>query len=182
MVRIWQRKKYEDPSNPKITYADEYPGRGFCGGTLVARRHVITAAHCFYIPDPNNKNRVIGEMTADEVAVRVGDHNIYKDGEERERFVNVNEINKHPEYRQEVPGYWQHDHGFDIAILELAVNLDLKLYTPACLAKRNEVFDGKTGIAVGWGAQQEFPSLDFPEVPVEVDLIVAPKGTKYSML
>ena len=94
----------------------------------------------------------------------------------------MNEIQKHPKYRQEVPGDWQHDLGFDIAILELAVNLDLKLYTPACLAKRNEVFDGKTGIAVGWGAQQEFPSLDFPEVPVEADLIVAPKGTKYSML
>ena len=48
------------------------------------------------------------------------------------------------------------------------------------MAKINEVFDGKTGIAVGWGAQQEFPSLDFPEVPLEVDLVVAPKGTDES--
>ena len=177
MVRIWQRKKYEDPSNPKITYADEYPGHGFCGGTLVARRHVITAAHCLY---HWKDDIVVSAMNFDEIAVRIGDHNIDDEDEDTElpqRFVNVVHYRNHEKWKQNLPGSSNHENGYDISILELAIDLDLKTYTPACLAKYNDkLANWQSGIAVGWGAIREFPWKNYPEVPYEVSLEIEPRN------
>ena len=185
LVRIWERKKYAGPSSSKITYADEYPGRGFCGGTLVARRHVITAAHCLYHWNEEYSDIALAEMQPDEVAVRIGDHNIEDDFDETElpqRFVNVLRIEKHSQWHQKIGYYTDHQNGYDIAILELAIDLDLNTYTPACLAKSGEALPfGQYGIAVGWGAIREFPWYGLPEVPHEVSLrIVRPNAAKCS--
>ena len=42
---------------------------GFCGGTLVASKYVISAAHC------------MKGKTADQMAVRIGDHDLSTDTE-----------------------------------------------------------------------------------------------------
>ena len=139
----------------------------------MARRHVITAAHCLY----HWKDDIAeSEMQPDEVAVRLGDHNIEDDNGDNPRFINVVQIEKHSNWIQKLNRFSNHENGYDIAILELAIDLSLKTYTPACLAKNwaDPPF-GQYGIAVGWGAIREFPWYSLPEVPYEVSLrIVRP--------
>ena len=64
------------------------------------------------------------------------------------------------------------DEGYDIAILKLSEELDLTLYTPACLAKASEGtrFDGEKITVAGWGMTS--PNV-FPDKPHEVKLTVS---------
>ena len=75
---------------------DSYNFGGFCGGTLVASKFVITAAHC--MPGYNPAT----------IAIRIGDHNLDIDTEPltlAPKTVNVVAINDHPDYNQEQTCY-----------------------------------------------------------------------------
>ena len=54
-------------------------GGGFCGGTIVASRYVISAAHCFINVD--FFGIVTRILTADDIHLWIGDHNIITAGE-----------------------------------------------------------------------------------------------------
>ena len=80
------------------------------------------------------------------------------------KFVNVKAVTIHPRY----DGYIHH--GYDISILELEEELDLAIYTPACLAKWDDnptSFVGKMATIAGWGLVGEDIWPD-PFVPSEV--------------
>ena len=51
--------------------------------------------------------------------------------------------------------------------MELEEELDLHIYTPACLAKSDEAFDGKNATVAGWG-QVGYGITPYPLVPSEV--------------
>ena len=103
-------------------------------------------------------------MSANTVAIRIGDHDLNHSGEEliTPKFVNVKAVTIHPRY----DGYIHH--GFDISILELEEELDLAIYTPACLAKSDDntttSLVGKMATIAGWG-NDPWPD---PWVPSEV--------------
>ena len=73
--------------------------------------------------------------------------------------------------------------GHDITILELAEELDLNVYTPACIAKTTDAttFDGQTATVAGWGVTSSGGSFPSPFVPHEVDVpVIAAADCPYS--
>ena len=105
-------------------------GGHFCGGTLVASRYVVTAAHCLEGSLPS------------ELAVVLGEHDTTVTGEGSlgELSLAVAAIFSHENYDS-----FTLDN--DISLLELAEEVDINTYTPACMAqvprrlKINDSFD-----------------------------------------
>ena len=155
-------------------------GNSFCGGTLIASKYVISAAHCMFEYD--NSGLATAATTADLIAIRIGDHNLDLDGETSltPKFVNVVKITNHPDYNQNIVD------GYDISILQLEEELALDVYTPACLEKNmdDSLFSGPgnwTGTVAGWGYLEEARWLwpwptppNKTSVPHEVDLPIMP--------
>ena len=136
--------KYDDPQSP------------FCGGTVVASRYVVTAAHC------------VQQYNSSEIFVRVGEHDLHVVGETNvERRVNVSAIITHEHYDH----YSYHN---DIAVVYLSEHLDLSLYPPACLARASDSPAGHAATVYGWGTVEfggdqatELRAVEVPVVPHE---------------
>ena len=136
---------------------------GHCGGTLVASKYVISAAHCFWIKEtqtwiePSKLQLILGEHFS-------LDH--FMPLEPFESVVDVAKIMGHKGY----DGSQRHDN--DIAVIELAKEVNLIIYTPACLPSSNYDFAGETASVYGWGLTQAgntnsaSPSLLEVDVPV----------------
>ena len=185
---------FRDPSNTQPGYPGipGYIGWAGCGGTLVASNYIISAAHCIFRRGCNpdtNKCYAIQEYTKDDLAWWVGEHDASVFGETGyERFVNIKNMHKHPDYPQKVhPDLDQCALGqcvefnggpeYDIVVFELEEMLPLHAYTPACLPKPGEDarFDGKMATIAGWGKlSYNGPN---PSEPYEVKVPVAQTDT-----
>ena len=136
--------RYENSHNP------------YCGGTVVASRYVVTAAHC------------VQQYSSSEIFVRVGEHDLHVVGETNvERRVNVSKIITHEHYNSS-------SYDNDIAVVYLSEHLDLSLYTPACLARASDSPAGYAATVYGWGTVEsggdqatELRAVEVPVVPHE---------------
>ena len=120
-------------------------GNQFCGGTLVASKYVVTAAHCMFKDTQGTQ-----AWTAAEIRIRIGDHDLSATGETSltEKTVTVTTITNHESYSAASAALTN-----DITVLTLGEDLDLNTYTPACLAKTTDAttFDNKVAQVYGWG-------------------------------
>lgn len=135
----------------------------FCGGAIITSYVVITAAHCLI-------NQFTGEPHKSKViTVGVGDHNQASKNDDVPgvtRQVKVAKIILHKGYVMDEPHH-------DIGIIRLASPLDLTRHPQVravCLpTNQDEDFEGKTGVAYGWGVMNA-STLEQPDVVHEVEL------------
>merc|ERR1712012_579079 len=116
-------------------------GRQFCGGSLITRKHILTAAHC------------VAHMSRYDVAnlkVRLGEHAIKQTGETQLFESKAARVVRHKEFSQQT----LHK---DVAVITLETEVpDLPNVRPVCLAEFNGPdLAQQTATVVGWGSLRE---------------------------
>ncbi|KAG5876774.1 hypothetical protein JTB14_038452 [Gonioctena quinquepunctata] len=112
-------------------------GSSRCGGSLVSKRHVVTAGHC------------VARAAPRQVHVTLGDYVINSAVEPLPAYTfGVSSIQVHPFFK-----FTPQADRFDVAVLRLdRAAHNLPHITPICLPQRGENFLGEVGVAAGWGA------------------------------
>ncbi|XP_037928579.1 uncharacterized protein LOC119662992 isoform X1 [Teleopsis dalmanni] len=112
-------------------------GSSRCGGSLVSRRHVVTAGHC------------VARAISRQVHVTLGDYVINSAVEPLPAYTfGVRRIDVHPYFK-----FTPQADRFDVSVLTLERPVHFMPHiAPICLPEKNEDFLGKFGWAAGWGA------------------------------
>lgn len=115
----------------------------FCGGTLITKRHILSAAHCFH------------RTKAKEISVRLGEFHL-DEPSDIEVSIPVIEIIKYFDYN-----HISYENDIAILVLSRPVEFVYQAIWPACLPaaspndeeiEENDPLINKTVIVTGWGS------------------------------
>ena len=111
---------------------------GYCGGTLISKQHVLTAAHCVV---SGGKIRPLSIFSVD-----LGEHDYSNTSATR---VSISEIIPYPKYMNDDDGVSY----YDIAVLKLSSPVTFsRNIAPVCLpAHTMGNHAGKGAVVTGWG-------------------------------
>jgi len=148
----WARNVLYNPGfrivNGVEAIAHEFPfmavllnrNRQFCGGSLVDKKHILTAAHCV---------AHMSKYDVQNLRVRLGDHNIHQDNEATHVEKRVKRVIRHKGFSSST--LWN-----DVAILTLEDDVDFNNnIQPICLAKGSQSYVDNIVTVAGWGTLKE---------------------------
>merc|ERR1711928_86636 len=146
-----------------------------CGGTILNKRYVVTAAHCLY--GGNDQMTLKGGAT---FRVMLGEHDHCK---ATSSFVLASAVHKHPKFDMNNPSGDN-----DIAILKLSKDLTFSdKIKPVCLpTSATKDYSGKASTVSGWGGTKAYTPLKPVDQPRQCALkeaiveILKPSSTKCS--
>ncbi|XP_055371669.1 transmembrane protease serine 9-like [Condylostylus longicornis] len=140
-----------------------YDGKFHCGGTVLTKDYVLTAAHC------------VKRLRKSKIRIIFGDHDQHVTNETQAIQRAVTKIVKHRKFDPET-------YNNDIALLRLRKSLNLsRNILPICLPRYNYDPAGRIGTVVGWGRTSEggeLPGL-VSHVKVPIMTITECRNQKY---
>uniref|UniRef100_A0A0A1WRV5 Serine protease gd n=1 Tax=Zeugodacus cucurbitae TaxID=28588 RepID=A0A0A1WRV5_ZEUCU len=129
-----------------------------CGGTLISRRTVISAAHCF------------NDLKKDQIVLYFGRYNLQSYSEDSIVLREVKQLIIHTDYVINQPNA-------DLALLQIeALEKFSEYIKPICLSELDESPPvGKTASVIGWGYKSE-EEKNISSLPKVVDVKVVSNG------
>ncbi|XP_065345843.1 uncharacterized protein LOC135943305 isoform X1 [Cloeon dipterum] len=141
------------------------PNYDFCGGTLVSKRVVVTAAHCLYSPSTG------AQYEAEWLEITLGMYNAVDSDEIGRQMVRAASVVIHQEYNHDRKDL-QHDLAL-IIVKESSIQITERV-KPACLWNREYDFhhiQNKIGKVVGFGLIENYSR---PNILQKAFLRIAP--------